>query len=248
MSWKRRLQILTALVMVPATVAFALFSLEKNGYFNVDSIDIVVMNFTEQTHYLQPLVKALDENLESRRGSSLWRIDIKDLQSHIQSLPWVEEASLMRKWPSKLKVEIRVKEVYFLLLTRSGQFRPVVKTGELLPSVTVKDGPDVAVLEGDLFEQKAELRKQAIGVIQEIPGRGVFSRKSISEMHFDDKEGFWMTLVQDGICVKMGQGQIATKSARVSQVLDYMKSRQMDARVIDANLSKKVLVRLRKDP
>jgi cell division protein FtsQ len=38
------------------------------------------------------------------------------------------------------------------------------------------------------------------------------------------------------------------KAARVAQVIEYMETRQLEARVIDANLSKKVLVRLRKDP
>ena len=41
---------------------------------------------------------------------------------------------------------------------------------------------------------------------------------------------------------------IPIKAQRVSQVLEYMETRQLEARVIDANLSKKVLVRLRKDP
>jgi cell division protein FtsQ len=57
-----------------------------------------------------------------------------------------------------------------------------------------------------------------------------------------------MTLIKTGVRVKMGEDQMALKAARVSQVVDYLETRQFDARVIDANLSKKVLVRLRKDP
>ncbi len=57
-----------------------------------------------------------------------------------------------------------------------------------------------------------------------------------------------MTMIKTGIQVKMGEDQVSLKSARVAQVVDYLETRQFDARVIDANLSKKVLVRLRKDP
>jgi cell division protein FtsQ len=38
------------------------------------------------------------------------------------------------------------------------------------------------------------------------------------------------------------------KADRVGQVLDYLEKHELDARVIDANLTKKVLVRLRKRP
>ncbi len=56
-----------------------------------------------------------------------------------------------------------------------------------------------------------------------------------------------MTLIRTGVRVKIGEDQVALKAARVSQVVDYLDAKQFDARVIDANLSKKVLVRLRKD-
>ena len=100
----------------------------------------------------------------------------------------------------------------------------------------------------DAFEKNIEMRKKAISAVQEIPVEGKFSRKNISALHFDQKTGFWATLIESGMKVKMGEDRIALKSARVSQVLEYMESRGLEARVIDANLSKKVLVRLRKDP
>ena len=43
---------------------------------------------------------------------------------------------------------------------------------------------------------------------------------------------------------KYGEDQFEIKSSRVSQVIDYLENRDLKARVIDANLSKKVLVRL----
>jgi cell division protein FtsQ len=48
--------------------------------------------------------------------------------------------------------------------------------------------------------------------------------------------------------VKLGNENFESKSLRVSQVIDYIENKQIEARVIDANLSQKVLVRLRKEP
>ena len=55
-------------------------------------------------------------------------------------------------------------------------------------------------------------------------------------------------MTQSGLRVKVGEDRVRTKSFRISQVLDYLDSRKFQARVIDANLSQKVLVRLRKEP
>ena len=46
----------------------------------------------------------------------------------------------------------------------------------------------------------------------------------------------------------MGDDQFIVKGARVNQVLEYLESNEFKARVIDATLSQKVLVRLRKGP
>ena len=54
--------------------------------------------------------------------------------------------------------------------------------------------------------------------------------------------------MSSGMRVNLGDDEVLKKSLRVSQVLNYVDEHQLDARVIDANLSKKVLVRLRKGP
>jgi cell division protein FtsQ len=82
---------------------------------------------------------------------------------------------------------------------------------------------------------------------QEIPPEGSFSQKKISEIFYDKKEGFWVQMVDQGLQVKLGEGQVSLKSARVGQVLDYVKSHDIKPRLIDANLSKKVILKLEKN-
>ncbi len=242
------LKLLIGLVILPSALIGTLFYFEKNGFFNIDNIQVVVENSVDQSVYLQPLVKNLDAQLEFLRGVSLWRVNLPELNSNLTQLSWIEDLSLSRRWPSQLRVNVRAKEVNLLLMTRSGRFVPIVESGESLPPVDLKQLPDVAVLRGENFEARSELRKKAVKMLKEIPSSGAFSKKTISEIHFDERDGFWMTLVRDGIRVKMGQEQISLKSARVGQVIEYIDSRKLDVRVIDANLSKKVLVRLRKEP
>ena len=242
------LKLILGVALVPSSIAGTVWYLEKQGFFNIENIETTVENSGDQSIYLKPLVKNLDDELESMRGVSLWKVDIAKLRDTYSKLSWIDGLSISRRWPSRLKVNVHAKEVDLLLMTKNGKFIPIVESGDSLPAVELKQIPDVAVLRGENFETRRDLRKKVVGLLKEIPADGPFSQKSISEIHFDDRDGFWVTLVKNGILVKMGHDQIAMKSTRVSQVLEYVDSRQLDARVIDANLSKKVLVRLRKEP
>ena len=70
------------------------------------------------------------------------------------------------------------------------------------------------------------------------------SRTKLSEVSYDRRDGYWIQLIDSNVKIKFGENDFAMKSARVSQVLEYLEKKDLKARVIDANLSKKVLVRL----
>lgn len=242
------LSLIFGVVVIPLSVVGVIYSLNQSGFFNLDNIQIVVENSDGQSHFLKPLVSELDHEIDSYRGTSLWNLDLKKIEMQVNAHSWVEQVSLTRRWPSQLRVSVAPREVKLLFVNKDGSLSPIVEGGNFLPSVSAKEAPDVALLEGEIFYKDTSLRKQAVGVINEIPKDGRFSRKTISEMSFDSKEGFWATLIQSGIRVKLGEENIPLKAARVGQVLEYMETRDLQARVIDADLSKKVLVRLRKDP
>ena len=242
------LRAFSVLVVIPALLGGALFFLNQKGFFNLDRIEVLVDNGVLESNYLKPQVEVVEKLVESQRGQSLWHMDLANLQQQIQDLNWVESISLVRQWPSTLKVKIKPLDVKILLLTKKGQFFPIVREGEVLNPIEIKNVPDAMILRGDAFQKNSELRKKAVAVLENIPVDGSFSKAQISEMSYKEKEGFWVTLIRTGVEVRLGEDLVPLKSARVSQVLDYLKSHQFEARVIDADLSQKVLVRLRKDP
>jgi len=103
------------------------------------------------------------------------------------------------------------------------------------------------LLQGSEFAKNQELRKKAVKVLEELPAEGLFSKRNISEMSYNSKDGFWISMMTSNMKVKLGEDQIALKSRRVSQVMDYLNKNNVNAKVIDANLSKKVLVRTTKE-
>lgn len=242
------LTLFLAFIVIPAAVVATIYQLNKNGFFDLDNIEITVENKAYQEQFQKPLVADLDSKMESFRGKSLWDLDLVEISKMISNLNWVENVYLSRSWPTRLNIRVVARDVKLVFVNKAGQMFPVVAEGQLLDGISSKQIPDVTLLHGDVFEKDKELRKRAVKLIEEIPDEGKFSRKNISEIRFDNKEGFWATLIETGIRVKIGEEQVPLRASRVSQVLEYMESRQIEARVIDANLSKKVLVRLRKAP
>ncbi len=243
------LQIIFGFVVLPASIVGTLFYLNKTGFFNISKVEVKLEGVAEgQEHFLRPQLQALESELSKYQGRSLWNIKIKQISREVIAHKWVDSLTLKRSWPSTLTIYLRPFEVKLLYLGKGGKLLPIIKDGTFLNAVEAKQAPDVALLDGEVFLKKAELRKKAVDVIEQIPAEGSFSKKTISEIRYDNQEGFWMTMIKTGVQVKLGEDQVLLKSARVSKVVDYLESRQFDARVIDANLSKKVLVRLRKGP
>lgn len=239
-----------AFVILPASVAGILYHLNENGFFNVENVEIVYEgSVQDQKTFLNPLVADLKKNMADYQKVSLWSLPLSQVATEVAAYNWIETSAIKRSWPNTLTITVRPYEVKLLYMMGKGnKLRPVIKNGNFLDPIESSQAPDVALLEGETFAKKPELRKKAVELVEELPEEGSFSKKTVSEVRYDKQEGFWVTLIRTGIRVKIGEDQVALKAARVSQVVDYLDSRQFDARVIDANLSKKVLVRLRKDP
>jgi len=247
MAW-RVFKILILTMALPLALGGAFWTLEKQGFFAINSLQVVLHATNQQPAYFQPLEAELNTAVEKWRGVSLWKLNLVQVQAQLLQYPWIDQVSLARRWPTELVIEVKPKDISLLLVSAKGGLRPLAADGQLLPRVSVKSAPDVPILSGENFETQPELRKSALSVYKAIPEKGAFSQKTISEIHFDEHDGFWMTTIRNGVRVKLGLEKVEIKSARVAQVMEYLQSRQMDARVIDANLSKKVLVRLRKEP
>lgn len=244
------MKLFVGFVLMPSAIAGSMYWLNEKGFFNITEVEIVLdgSRVENQQNFYAPLVGKMEKQMELFRGQSLWSLKLSEVVAILNSQNWIAVHSISRSWPSTLLVRIQPCDVKLLYLGKNGKYIPIIEDGSFLDSVDSRQAPDVTLLDGDIFMQKKELRTKAVNVIKEIPAEGSFSKKTISEMRYDPKEGFSVMMMKTGIQVKIGEDQVALKSARVAQVVDYLKTRDIDARVIDANLSKKVLVRLRKDP
>lgn len=237
------LKMVAATVLIPGGAVALVFHLNRIGFFDLDRIDIVLVDVPSKPLHLKPLVEQLDRSLESYRGRSLWSLDLDDISKKIGGLNWVEGHSVSRGWPTGLTVKIHPHEVKALLFGRGDKLLPVIVEGQVLDAIDTSAAPDVAILDGASFA-KPEMRRRALELLSEIPPEGPFSRRTISEIRWDAKDGFLLKMMKTGVDVKLGEDRFAIKSARVGEVLEYLRDRNIRAQTLDANLSKKVLVKL----
>lgn len=239
-------------IVTPAAIFLSVFVLDRNGFFNIEKIEMTIMTKTDQVHFSKPYVDRLNDDLSEYKGRSLWRLPLSQISNKLKLQRWIKDYRISRSWPSKIVIEIEPQVLSLLyadtIKLAQGLVRPITDQGEVLSEIETNQAPSLAMIKGEVFLKDSGKRKKAIELLHALPEDGKMSHKLISEIGYDQKEGYWVEVVQSNMKIKLGDDQFAVKSARVSQVLDYLEKRDLKARVIDANLSKKVLVRLQQNP
>jgi cell division protein FtsQ len=228
------------------------FHLERQGYYNLNEFEIEVVNRSDESARLfQHLTAVLAERLRKFHGQSLWSLPLEDVSRELAQQTWIDSFKVVRVWPDRVQLKLFAGEIAFNFVKSSrrsvSQIFPVTWQGKILEPVNAQLAPLVPFVNSREIVETSESLARTLNVLKEIPQEGMFSRNKISEMGFKKNDGYWVQLINSDILIQLGEDHIARKSRRLSQVLDYLENQEIDVRVIDANLSKKVLVRLRKD-
>lgn len=245
---KTILKIFIILIVLPLLIVIPIRSLDQQGYFKLKNIQLVLVDQTANKNYYGTLAKQTEQQLSVFLSKSLFEVDLGQMAKMISNEKWIEDFEIQREWPDSIKVKVNANELVMLYWNEKNDIYPIFSNNEMLDKLNKKDLPDAIHTYDKKIANQKELRKKVIDVIQKLPEKGPLSQKMIAEVGFDSKAGYWFQLIKKDLRVKMGEEKMELKSERVSNVIEYLETKQIDARVIDANLSQKVLVRLRKDP
>jgi cell division protein FtsQ len=255
--FKKFFKIIAAFIILPLAVFLSFYSLDQQGFFKIDKVEIKVNALSSQKNFVAPKVRQLQAKLDLVKGISLWKAPLSQIQASLKEEKWIKEFQLSRAWPSGIQLVIQPDEIAILVLAPAADatsinettaMSPITQTGKVLEKIKSNTAPNSIVSHDSLLLTNAEVREGAISVIKSLPADGNMSAAKVSEIGYDKKEGYWIKLLQSETKVNFGEEQFEIKSARISEVINYLESRSLKARVIDANLSKKVLVRLQQNP
>jgi cell division protein FtsQ len=254
---RKFLKLTLAFMLLPVLVFLSVYSLEQQGFFKISKIEINVDTMESQKNFVEPRLVQLRAKLEPTKGISLWRAPLSEISKTIKQEKWIKDFQLSRVWPSGIRLDIKADDVAILVfpnadqatsISEASQIKPITKSGQVLEKINSNQAPNAIVTHDMDLLASEKVREGALNVISSLPASGRMSAAQVAEIGFDRKEGYWIKLLNSETKVNFGDEQFEIKSARISQVIDYLESRNLKARVIDANLSKKVLVRLQQSP
>lgn len=217
----------------------------QQGWSQVAPLELQLAPGSHNEYLFAKIKDSVNTRLKKWQGKWLWEADLREIHTEVLADTRVMTASVSRVFPNKIRIRVEPHEPVFGLLDTRGKFHPVSGDGSLLPAIAPTELSSIPLLRGLQFFDNEDLRRQAVNLFKSLPEEGMFSQKNVSELKHSPREGFKLFLVEPAVQVLVGDGPLGPKSERVEQVIHYLNSRHIEGRIIDARMSKKVVVKIR---
>lgn len=236
------------LLLIIFAIGFTVsFILEKNIY-KLQTVELTYTGGEPEKLAFETMKSDIKSVLDNFIGKEVWKVDLTEIMGLIETDKRIASVQVLRQFPNSIKVEVTPHKPVLNLVGKSGRMIPVARDGSVLPALAARLAPDLPVLRGLNFHRDQKLRESAIDALYMLSDQGVLTADEISEVRYRKKSGFELFLNTNGTMVKLGHRNFEKKLEQVEKVLKYLKSEQLEGRVIDARFSKKVVVRLRNAP
>jgi cell division septal protein FtsQ len=228
----------------------------QTKFFLVESVPVqvqIVNSGSIENTLQQHVTEQIQSAPQLYKNRKIWAVSLGKIQKAVTQNPWVNSVRISRTLPNHINVVVEPKRAVAILLVSKAkgappEIRALTADGGVLKLPSQTTVLDVPVARGLAFATDEKARAQLVQFIDSLPQDGSLSTKNIAEITYKDDDGFSLSLIPSKATVVLGSENTQTKVSRVSKVLDYLTAHQLRGRVIDASFSKKVLVRLRKDP
>lgn len=244
MGFLKKIFLLFVPVLLAAFFGHALRA-EKN-FFIISDASVSVVYEENQKAMIQALKPYWVEKILGLKGQNIWKVSLSRLRSRILENRWVEKVELWRKFPHRISTKIHLKKIVILFADEKNKIFAITGNGEKLGPIDPTLVPVVPVMYNDKLVKDPELLRKLVGMLERVPDFGGLKTENISSIDFKPMTGLQLNLIDSETTVHLGEKNISTKGLQVLRVMDYLKSQNQKACVIDASFTKKVLVRLRK--
>lgn len=173
------------------------------------------------------------EDIDVRRaaqvqvGSNIFEVSAEESQKRLLQHPWVEDATVVRKLPGRVRIEIIERKP--VALVALDQLYLVSDQGAVFKRLGVDDPVDLPVITGiaserfyDDFDYRTEVLLASMALLQDYEGAGLATREPVSEIHFDGANGIELFVGADGMNVRLGTGQHRQKLRRFRRILERL--------------------------
>ena len=162
-----------------------------------------------------------------RIGSNIFEVSSEGTRNHLLQHPWIEEATVVRKLPGRVRIEVVERKP--VALVALDQLYLVSDEGAVFKRLGVDDPVDLPVITGiaserfyDDFDYRTAILLRSMALLQDYEGAGLAKREPVSEIHFEGANGIELFVGDDGMNVRLGNGQHRQKLRRFRQVLERL--------------------------
>jgi len=159
--------------------------------------DIIIQGRNKTT------LESLNRQINLSRTDSILKIDLQNLKTKIETLPWVEKAELKRMYfPNVLQISIKEKDIVALYQTHN-KFYPVDRFGNVIKEDYIPNKPLLVIVGEGAPERFLELIK----VTSSSPE--LFARMKACVLHSKRRWDLIFDDFKNGITVKMPEDNFA---------------------------------------
>jgi cell division protein FtsQ len=221
------------LVLVAASLGAAVYTARHSSAFAVEEVTI-----EGNTRLSDGEIRAL---MGMDQGENLFSLSSASLVESLTSSPWVVEALVRKEFPHALLVTVEEAVPRALLQTERGTFL-IDERGRELEKLAGEPEPFLPVIVdrvgsrqgafGDALALAAFIQKSSISA----PEHGV-------EIHGFQKGPERISMILDGLTVRVGKGRYEEKLARLVELRDEIERREIVVDYVDLRFADRVVVK-----
>jgi cell division protein FtsQ len=171
-------------------------------------------------------------------GVNIFAIDLENARRRILQDPWIESATVDRKLPSTLTVQVVEREAAAVVVIGVEPYL-CTHTGEPFKRLESGDPSSVPVITGLVPEDVASNRdgavkriRDALELLNEYERRGPSKEYPAQEVHLGDDGTMRMTVGRNAVTIELGSPPYRRKVLRAAQVLGEVGRRKADPAVV----------------
>jgi cell division protein FtsQ len=171
-------------------------------------------------------------------GVNVFTVDVEAARARILSDPWIEKATIARRLPGTIHVEVGERDA-FAMLALGQHLYLVTRQGEIFKRALPGDPSDLPTVTGLMVDLVARDRAGAVGLIKRAldlvgeyertpPGRTL----PVQEVHIHDDGALSLVVGKDPIVLRMGRGPYRQTVEQAAKVLAEVPRRGAQAAVV----------------
>lgn len=173
-----------------------------------------------------------------RAGDHLLLSDLDVMGRSLRRSPWVGAAEISRRWAPPA-LEVAVTERRAAALVELGGLYLADRRGQVFKRAAPGDGLDLPVVTGlqreDHVARREEIERRVEGALELLDRwreAGLDRRAPVSQVHLDPDLGVRVYAGDDGMEIRLGQGDLPAKLERLGRVLSALEADGRRAEVL----------------